>query len=173
MIDMSSFYKISQNEKVFIDTNILIYLFSPDFVSSNYDDKERYSKILDLLLEKKAQLYISSVVVSEFINRILRIDYRKHEGEYPDFKKDYRPSEQCKNTLRLILNQLKKILKISHKINDDFNGFDVLDWYAKDSNNDLDFNDLHIAYIIDKNNLKLLTNDSDFGNFGINTTWYL
>jgi predicted nucleic acid-binding protein len=64
-------------------------------------------------------------------------------------------------------------LKISHKIGDDFDDFDVLDWYKKDTNNDLDFNDLHIAFIVDKNNLKLLTNDSDFGNFGINTNWYL
>ena len=173
MIDVSSLYKISQNEKVFIDTNILIYLFSPDFVSSSTHQVEQYSKILEILLEKKAEIYISSVVVSEFINRVLRIDYAKNKDTYPDFKNDYRPSDEYKNTLRLILNQLKKILKISHKINDDFDNFDVLAWYAKDRNNDLDFNDLHIAYIVDKNNLKLLTNDSDFGNFGIDTNWYL
>jgi predicted nucleic acid-binding protein len=173
MIDVSSLYKIAQNEKVFIDTNILIYLFSPNFVSSGSTQIDKYSKILELLLAKDAQIYISSVVVSEFINRILRIDYETHKSTYPDFKYDYRPSNEYKTTLRLILRELKKILKISYTINDDFDGFDILDWYSKDVNNDLDFNDLHIAYIVDKNNLKLLTNDSDFKNFGVNTNWYL
>jgi predicted nucleic acid-binding protein len=173
MIDISSLYKISKQEKVFIDTNILIYLFSPDFVSSNEKYIEQYSKILEMLLENKAQIYISSIVVSEFINRILRIDYEKNKEIYPDFKKDYRKSEEYKNTLKLVLKQLRKIFKISHKIEDNFIEFDVLDWYKKDSNQDLDFNDLHIAFIVEKNGLKLLSNDSDFENFGINLKWYL
>jgi len=173
MIDVSSLYKISENEKVFIDTNILIYLFSPNFVSSNENDIEKYSKILDILLQSNAQLYISSVVVSEFINRVLRIDYEKNKETYPDFKRDYRSSDAYKETLKLILKELKKILQISSKINDDFNEFDVLSWYAKDTNQNLDFNDLHIAFVVEKNNLKLLSNDSDFENFGIDTRWYI
>ncbi len=173
MIDVSSLYKISDNEKVFIDTNILIFLFSPDFVSSKQRDIEQYSKILEILLQKNAKLYISSIVISEFINRVLRIDYEKNKDTYPDFKKDYRKSNEYKETLKLILKELKKILKISHKIDDDFSEFDILAWYAKDINRDLDFNDLHTAFIVEKKELKLLSNDSDFMNFGINTKWYL
>ncbi len=173
MIDVSSLYKVSENEQVFIDTNILIFLFSPDFVSSNERNIEQYSKILEILLEKDAKLHISSIVVSEFINRILRIGYEKNRDKYPDFKKDYRNSSEYKETLKLILKELKKILKISHKINDDFDEFDILSWYQKDINQDLDFNDLHIAYLVEKNNLKLLSNDSDFKNFGIDTKWYM
>lgn len=173
MIDISSLYKISDNEKVFIDTNILIYLFSPDFVSSNERDIAQYSKILDILLQKNAQIFISSVVVSEFVNRILRIDYEKNKDVYPDFKRDYRKSAKYKETLNLVLKELKKILQISHKINDAFSDFDLLSWYKKDNNQNLDFNDLQIAFIIKKNNLKLLSNDSDFENFGIDTKWYL
>ena len=173
MIDVSSLYKISKNEKVFIDTNILIYLFSPDFVSSNEEYIEQYSKILEVLLQNSAQLYISSVVVSEFINRILRIDYEKNKELYPDFKQDYRKSQKYKETLNLILKELKKILKISCKINDSFSEFDLLSWYQRDENQNLDFNDLHIAFIVESNNLKLLSNDNDFENFGINTKWYL
>jgi len=173
MIDVSSLYNISKNEKVFIDTNILIYLFSPDFVSSDEKYIEQYSKILDILLQNDAKLYISSVVVSEFINRILRIDYEKNKDVYPNFKQDYRKSEKYKETLRLILKELKKILKISNKINDAFDDFDLLLWYQRDTNQNLDFNDLQIAFIVENNNLKLLSNDSDFDNFGINTKWYL
>lgn len=173
MIDVSSLYKISDNEKVFVDTNILIYLFSPDFVSSNEKDIAQYSKILEILLQKNAQIFISSVVVSEFINRILRIDYEKNKDVYPDFKRDYRKSQKYKETLNLILKELRKILRLSHKINDSFSTFDLLSWYQRDNNQNLDFNDLQIAFIIEQNNLKLLSNDSDFENFGINTKWYL
>ena len=173
MIDVSSLYNIAKNEKVFIDTNILIYLFSPDFVSSNEQHIEQYSKILEILLQNSAELYISSIVVSEFINRILRIDYEKNKELYPDFKQDYRKSQKYKETLNLILKELKKILKISYKINDTFSDFDLLSWYQRDDNQNLDFNDLQIAFIIEKNNLKLLSNDSDFENFGINTKWYI
>ena len=173
MIDVSSLYNISKNERVFIDTNILIYLFSPDFVSSNERYIEKYSKILEILLQNDAKLYISSVVVSEFINRVLQTNYKKNQELYPSFKKDYRKSEKYKETLKLILKELKKILKISNKINDTFDEFDLLSWYQKDANQNLDFNDLQIAFIVEKNNLKLLSNDSDFENFGINTKWYL
>lgn len=173
MIDISSLYKISEHEKVFIDTNILIYLFSPDFVSSNTMYIDQYSKILDILLQKNAQIFISSIVVSEFINRVLRIDYEKHKEIYPDFKKDYRNSQQYKDTLELILKELKKILKISQQIDDNFSEFDTFAWYKKDVSQDLDFNDLQIAFCIEKNNLKLLSNDHDFENFGINTKWYM
>ena len=173
MINVSSLYNTSKNEKVFIDTNILIYLFSPGFVSSNEKYIEQYSEILDILLQNDAKLYISSVVVSEFINRILRIDYEKNKDVYPNFKQDYRKSEKYKETLRLILKELKKILKISNKINDAFDDFDLLLWYQRDTNQNLDFNDLQIAFIVENNNLKLLSNDSDFDNFGINTKWYL
>lgn len=173
MIDMSSVYKISENEEVFIDTNILIYLFSPDFVSSRTEHIEEYSNILDILLQKNAKLHISSIVLSEFINRILRIDHEKNKEQYPDFKKDYRKSLEYKETLKLILKQVKKILKVSQKIDDNFVSFDVLDWYKKDSKQNLDFNDLHIVSVIEKNSLKLLSNDVDFENFGINLKWYI
>jgi len=173
MIDVSSLYKISETDKVFIDANILIYLFSPDFVSSKERHIEQYSKILEILLQKNAQLYISSIVISEFINRVLRIDYEKNKDTYPDYKRDYRKSEEYKETLKLVLKELKKILKISCQINDEFSEFDILNWHQKDNNQDLDFNDLHIAFIVKKNDFKLLSNDMDFENFGINTKWYM
>lgn len=172
MIDISNLYDIKEKEEVFIDTNVLIYLFSPDFVSTNQKQIDEYSQILDILLQKEANIYISSVVMSEFINRILRIDYEKNKNQYPDFKKDYRNSQDYKSSLNLILKQLKKILKISTQIDDNFSQFEILEWYKKDINMDLDFNDLIISFIIENYNFKLLTNDKDFEKFGINIKWY-
>lgn len=50
-IDFSSTYKISSEDRVFIDTNILIFLFSPDFVSSKEYQIDRYSKVFEMLVQ--------------------------------------------------------------------------------------------------------------------------
>ena len=55
-IDFSSTYNITENDKVFIDTNILIFLFSPDFVSSHDYQVDRYSTIYKMLLENNCKL---------------------------------------------------------------------------------------------------------------------
>ena len=71
-IDFSSTYNITESDKVFIDANILIFLFSPDFVSSHDYQVDKYSSIYALLLEKNCELYVNSHVISEFINKCLR-----------------------------------------------------------------------------------------------------
>ena len=89
-------YKIDKDEKIFIDTNILIFLFSPSFVSSKEYQVDKYSKILDILITNNNELYINSLVVSEYINRCLRIDFEKSfqdDRRTKDFKNDYRSSE--------------------------------------------------------------------------------
>ena len=55
-IDFSSTYKISSEDRVFIDTNILIFLFSPDFVSSKEYQIDRYSKVFEMLVQNGYKL---------------------------------------------------------------------------------------------------------------------
>ena len=55
-IDFSSTYKISSEDRVFIDTNILIFLFSPDFVSSKEYQIDRYSKVFEMLVQNVYKL---------------------------------------------------------------------------------------------------------------------
>lgn len=175
-IDISNIYKINKNDKVFIDTNILIFLFSPDFVSSKKYQIDKYSTIYGKLIENNCELFINSHVVSEFINKCLRIDFEKNfqdEKRTQDFKIDYRESARYKETLFLVLKQLKKFINVNvSQLDDDFMNFSIFDEYK--DNEKSDFNDLIIAKNIISKDLKLLSDDGDFNNYSeINTNWYM
>lgn len=173
MIDMSKAYKISADDQVFIDTNILIFLFSPSFVNSNKFQVKKYSAIFQTMIEKKCNLYLNELVISEFINKCMRLDFAHNfntDGS-KDYKRDYRPSPEYQATLKIVLKELKKVLRFTKAINDDFESFDVINQLT--SNVKSDFNDLIIADTVQKKNLKLLSDDGDFKQLGINTDWYL
>lgn len=167
-------YKIDKDEKVFIDTNILIFLFSPEFVSSREYQVDKYSKILELLIINNNELYINSLVISEFINRCLRIDFEKNfqdKNRTKDFKKEYRDSTTYIQTLRIIKREIKKFLKLNVKqIHDNFDKVDILE--ELDSLDKLDFNDLMIVKSIETYGLKLLSDDGDFKGL-LDVDWYL
>ncbi len=175
-INMSNTFKINSDDKVFIDANILIFLFSPDFVHSKKSQIDRYSSIFEKSIEEKCEIYINSHVISEFINTCLRIDFKKHfkdEKDLKDFKKDYRNTKRHDETLNLIMAKLKDFSKLNViQLDDKFSDFDIQDNYK--NNKESDFNDLIIAYNVNKYNLKLLSDDKDFNNnHNIDIYWYL
>jgi len=174
MIDLSNIYRVNKEDRVFVDTNILIFLFSPSSIikSQNYQI-EKYSAVFTKLIEKKCILYVNSHVVSEFINRCLRDDFNNNFNinKDKDYKRDYRGSSEYEKTIKIVLKQLRKFLTKSKHINDNFESFDISKAY--EATKESDFNDLIIADTVKKNNLKLLTDDNDFKNLGIDIDWYL
>ena len=167
-------YKIAKDNKVFIDTNILIFLFSPNFISSKDYQVDKYSKILELLITNNNELYINSLVISEFLNRCLRIDFEKNfqnGNRTKDFKRDYRNSDSYIQTLRIIKKEIKKFLKLNVKqIHDSFDEIDILK--ELEHLDKLDFNDLMIVKSIEHYGLKLLSDDGDFKD-RVDMNWYL
>lgn len=176
-IDFSNAYKINSSDNVFLDTNILIFLFSPDFVSSKEYQVDRYSKIFEKLIENNSSIYINSLVVSEFLNRCLRIDFNKNfqdNSNTKDYKNDYRGSVEYKKTLATLLKELNKMFNVFKikQLEDGFSNFNTIAEFKNST--ELDFNDLIIARNVIDNSLKLLSDDGDFDNYdGINTKWYL
>lgn len=175
-IDFSSTYKINESDKVFIDTNILIFLFSPDFVSSHDYQVDKYSTIYAMLLEKNCELYVNSHVISEFINKCLRIDFDRNiqnNARTKLFKDDYRNTQRYRETLSIILKELKKFLDLNvFQLDDSFSKFNIFNEY--NSNIESDFNDLIIARNVIDNKLYLLSDDVDFSAYsGIDTNWYI
>ena len=174
MIDVGSLYKIEADDKVFIDTNILIFLFAPSFVNSHQYQINKYSEIFKKLVSSKCELYVNELVISEFVNRCMRIDFERNfnsNGD-KDYKKDYRTSVAFDTTMKIVLKQLNKFLSLAKQVDDDFINFNVISSIT--ANIKSDFNDLVIADTVNKKSLKLLTDDGDFKNdLGINTEWYL
>ncbi len=171
---MSNKYKSSNihtitNKKIFLDANILIYLFgfgTPTF--ANWESK--YANLYTQLSKQNNIFVVDYIVVSEFVNRAIRIEYDnylitnsldKNTLSY----KDYRNSSDGKEALKDIYITL----------NDEIlNEFEVIEKsYSKDdlkimcTVNELDFSDKAIIKICEDNQFILLTNDTDFKNSNI------
>ena len=161
-MNLSNLYKFKSTDKILIDANILLFLFYP---ISTYSSKiDTYTDIFEALKANDSKLYICSSVISEFINRWLRMDFDKNiqdTQKTKNFKKDYRGTPRYKTVLNQILKQIEKLYKNYNitQINDSFENFDIQTSYLDKEN---DFNDLLICHISNKYNLQILTDDKDF-----------
>ncbi|MEO1927569.1 MAG: type II toxin-antitoxin system VapC family toxin [Nautiliaceae bacterium] len=162
-------FKIKEvkNQKILVDTNIWLYLFAPSFIPSpqNQYKVNLYDEVFNNLLGKNTLLF-NSLIISEFINRCLRIDFNSLP-EFNDFKKDYKNSKRYKESLKLTLKEVEKIYKLAKPIDDNFNEY-KLNFFKEN----LDFNDSVILYQCLRNKFLLLTDDKDFSNY-INTSWWM
>ncbi|HAJ79469.1 MAG TPA: twitching motility protein PilT [Fibrobacteres bacterium] len=152
---------------VFFDANILIYIFWPTGTSTW---PAEYSTIFNTLRKQKNVLMTDVTVISEVINRSVRIEYDKYlveKGIRKDelsFKK-FRESPYGKETLTDIYTILKnKIMPLFHIIGKVFQKSDIEGFLHVDS---IDFSDMLITSLCRDNNCILLTNDRDFASTDI------
>lgn len=153
---LQDFSRISERD-VFFDANILIYLFWP---TGQFRYEENYARTFRNLLRQGNKLYVDFLVISEVINRIIRVEYNK-SGLDMNFK-EYRNSEEGQDVLNDIYTIIKE--QIINRFNfagkafskDDINSFLSID--------ELDFVDKAIVSICTENDFILLTNDRDFKN---------
>lgn len=145
------------------DTNVWLLLFG-NLANYKPKDQQEYSKLFKESLQRDIPIYISSMILSEFANVVLRIEFKQWKSKFPehkDFKKDFGITQEYKNSVQSIKNSLKSILELPniHLISDFFNGINT---EAILNNFDIvDFNDAYITQLV-KNNYKLVTNDKDF-----------
>ena len=109
---------------------------------------------------------ICNLIVSEFSNAYLRLDFNQWKNRQSDrnaqYKRDYQRTEYYTNTSNEIKRQLVKILGLTNKIDDNFITID-LDKITQRLHN-IDFNDSYYLELADSNSLKILTDDRDFRN---------
>ncbi|MEX1191907.1 MAG: PIN domain-containing protein [Brumimicrobium sp.] len=150
---------------LFFDTNIWLFLFSS---IANYKEERQkhYSRLFNDAVQKKCSIYITSMVMSEFANVILRREFnkwKKDNGNHAaQYKNDFVGTETYEEKTEQVKNQLNKILKLPNilKAPDSFNHINLDNIF---SNFGLaDFNDAYINEIVSSNNLILVTDDGDF-----------
>ena len=116
-------YKPNSNESLIFDTNILIKLFYPIDFSGSADN---YTNLYDEIKKVKANLIISAIQISEFVNRCIRLQFDLYRKNLPDpnidFKRDYRSTNDYYNNMSAILDIIKcDILPNFTFVNDEFN----------------------------------------------------
>jgi predicted nucleic acid-binding protein len=145
---------------IFVDANVLIYLFWP---TGRHLYELNYAQVFRNLLRQGNNLYVNFLVISEVVNRILRIQHQKLNSNQKF--KDFRNSQEGKNVLSdvylIVQNNILSVFKIIGKSynKNDIEGFLIVD--------QLDFLDKATVSICYENNFVLLTNDRDFKNSGL------
>lgn len=156
--------QLTKDDFILLDTNILLYLFYPNIPQNHMT---AYAKLWGMLQESKANLLISSIQISEFVNRCIRSNYAIYNEEHEknkDYKKDYRSTEDYREKMKNILDIVKDdILKYFKLVNDNFTQieYDKIFIYGFS----YDFNDALLIHIAETYKAKIVTHDSDFANY--------
>ncbi len=163
--DLAS-YSFSSNEHVLVDTNIWLYLFPAPTNPSNRFAKQ-YSTAFSNLVAAHAQPILDPMVLSEYLNRYIRIEWEgNYKSQYPRFK-DFRNSPDFSAVASTAKTFAKQILRCCQIHSIPASKLDINEALTKFSTGNLDFNDALLVDICKKRNLNLMTNDGDFQNGGI------
>lgn len=163
--DINSF-KPTKQQKFIMDTNVLIKLLYPAMSGKNTIP---YEKLYQSIIGMQAKFIVSSIQISEFVNRCIRFQFdlwKKDQDEETDidFKHDYRNTEDYRESMKAILEIIQNdILPVSTCIDDRFCEMDTDKLYSYGFS--YDFNDSLVSEIARLNNAILITDDKDFGNY--------
>lgn len=162
-------YSIKAGDCFFFDNNIWMYIFCP--IANVHKSKQIvYSRFFENVLNRKNHIYTNALILSEFSNRYLKLDYNlcNDSGKprsFNSFKRDYVGSDQFKLTVSEIKGYLNGILKVSQKCGDEFNHLDinkVFNLFEK-----IGFNDSYYLHLSELKKWIIVSDDSDLTNGNI------
>lgn len=160
-------FKPKTTDKILLDTNILLDLFYPlDFESTS----NKYESLFNNLINEKSCLLISSIQVSEFINRCIRIQFKLYQNVHNnpalEFKKDYRSTDDYHQKMNGILDIVKTDISCNFTfIDDGFSKMNPQNIFLYGFS--YDFNDSLLVEIARQYKAILVTNDADYANYNI------
>lgn len=166
-VDKLKEHNVSPLNSYLFDTNVWLYIYGP-LAGSEKRKQSQYASLLRDIVDRKAGLFITSMVLSEYINRVLRIEFeqwKKHNGLYnADYKRDYRTTEDFQDALADVKAQVKDILyNVTQKRPDDFNNIDI-DGIVNSMSNSADFNDVYLVRCCERGNMCFVSDDKDIVN---------
>lgn len=162
---MATSYKLQDfarivGKDVFVDANVLIYLF---WSTGQYTYESNYASVVKNLLRQGNSLFVDFLVISEVVNRVLRIEHKRlnPNQSFKDFRNSQDGREVISDIYLIVRNDILSHFKVIGK---SFNKSNIEDFLIVDQ---LDFVDKATISICHENSLVLLTNDRDFKNCGL------
>ena len=159
-------YTPRPNEYFLVDNSVWMYVFCPlgDYRRFRQDS---YSRFLQKAVASKSNILITSMVLSEFTNRYLRMDFElwKEDSGYDSarYKENYVGSDRYNETVEEVRNQYNRILKLCSKTCDIFH---LIDLGAISTHfSTVDFNDSYTVEQAKFNKWKVVSDDRDFLNY--------
>lgn len=145
------------SKSVFFDANILIYLFWP--IYDKYDNVRKYASLFKALVQQKNPCVVNITILSEVINRVIRLEQSNLNRKSKNFKEFRNSTEGIKvqeDVFSIIEHTILKLFTLTDQL---LSVNDIIQYLQVDT---LDFNDKIIADICKKNDMVLLTHDADF-----------
>ena len=162
----ASTYAFHYGERVLVDANVWIYL-QPPISKPAPRYAWRYSAAMKSLLVAGATPVIEALILSEYLNRYLRLE---HEacwlGLYPRFK-DFRSSTDFASAALAAVGDARNILKLASPEHTPLPDIDLPTILVETEAGTLDFNDGVLVETCRLRRWKLLTNDFDMSIGGI------
>jgi predicted nucleic acid-binding protein len=159
-------YVFQAGENILIDANVWIFLLppaaqpAPRFAGS-------YSAALKNLIAAGARPVVESLILSEYVNRYLRLEYEAFwSRHYRTFKK-FRKSGDFSSLATAAIAEAREILRIAAANDTPFSQTDIAAILAETEAGTLDFNDGVLVETCRLRGWKLLTNDGDMSRGGI------
>ena len=159
-------YPYKMGEPIIIDANIWLYLLPPTSQPTP-TWAAAYSGTFSRLLQAKAQPVVDALILSEYLNRYVRIEFdASWKSVYPKFK-DFRQSADGSSVLQAAVAEVKQILKTSASRDTPIERIDMPAVLGAVQSGTVDFNDGLLIESCRLNGWKLLTHDGDMTVGGI------
>jgi len=159
-------YTFSEGEALLLDTNVWFYLFPapsdrlPPFAA-------KYSGALKRMLVAGTHLALDALILSEYLNRYVRIEWAAlHKTAHRDFKR-FRQSPAFADVGQSAALFARRILKLCSRHDHPFSSADIAQVLVDFESGAQDFNDGLLAETCRHHGRKLVTNDGDFTGGGI------
>lgn len=162
VIDIKS-YSPRALDIFFFDNSVWMYLFCP-LGNYNKNKQKHYSSFLQSIQSSKSTIFMSSLILSEFANRYLRMDFERWKDEINNptamYKKDFIGIKRYTETVEEIKRNVNQIMKFCQKSGDNFNAVNLNSIFLHFTT--LDFNDSYYIELAKLDNWKIVTDDQDF-----------
>jgi predicted nucleic acid-binding protein len=126
-----------------------------------------YSGALDQALEVGSRIEVNALILSEFVNLVLRVEFRQHTQGQSQYK-DFRKSEEYGAAARFCTSAISSILQQSTYVDFECPVSEMQTLIEQFGEDQTDFNDALIVHQCRQNNLILVTDDGDFQDAEIN-----
>lgn len=159
-------YTFRQDEHILIDANIWLYL-QPPTTQPTPGWAVVYSQVYANLLKAKAVPVIDALIMSEYLNRYLRIEYNaRWKDIYPKFK-HFRGTNEGLRVAKSAVDDMQIILREAGPRDTKLQNMSLVDVFHGIESGILDFNDGILIENCVSQQWTLLTHDADMITGGI------
>lgn len=163
-------WSFSSSDHILPDANFWINVFGPAAVVGQRNRRiQSYSRAYGAIIASGATLILDVLVLSEFVNALARMEFNanfRHTYSATGFKQ-FRNSPDFLPVARMIASESRKIVRHSRRGDHPFSEWDILRILAAFERGGEDFNDQLITEMSKHKSCKLLTDDGDMTEGGI------